>query len=75
MAQELQALTTEEARTVFAALPPELQAAMKAAGKTEGWTPSFWRREVALIHQSLSASGFSPAVLAAALALYRETAP
>lgn len=75
MAQELHVLTPVEARTVFAAFPPELQSAMKAAAKAEGWTAVFWPREVALIHQSLSASGFSPAVLAAALALYRETAP
>jgi len=74
MAQELQALTTEEARTVFAALPPELQAAMKAAAKAEGWTAVFWPREVALIQQSLSTSGFSPAVIASAVALYHEAA-
>ena len=75
MAPELRALTAAEARSVFAAFPPELQTAMKSAARVESWTAVFWPREVALIQQSLSTSGFSPAVIAAAVALYQEAAP
>lgn len=70
----LQPLTAADARAVFAAFRLDLQAAMKAAAKAEGWTAVFWPREVALVQHLLTTAHFSADAMDWIVALYRKAA-
>lgn len=58
------------ARAQFAAFPPALQAAMKAAGAAERWTSAFWVEETGLAAELLDRSGFDPEFAAALAGWY-----
>ncbi len=70
----LQPLTAADARAVFAAFRLDLQAAMKAAAKAEGWTPAFWPREIALIQHLLTTAHFNAEAIDWVVALYKKAA-
>lgn len=67
-------MNLEEARAQFAAFPPGLQAAMKAAGAAERWAAEFWADETRLVADLLARSGFDPAFADALAGLYRDAA-
>ena len=68
-------LTTAEARRVFAAFAPALQAAMKAAARVDQWTAADWPWDVAHCAERIERSGYDPAEVAALTAAYRILAP
>lgn len=65
---------TNDARAVFAAFFPELQDAMKAAGRAERWTSLQWQQETLLVAELIEAHHYAKAFIDALVPLYHAMA-
>lgn len=61
----------QDARALFAAFDPALQAAMKTAAHRERWSPEEWVFQTTTAADLFAAAGYSPAFLVDLAALYR----
>ncbi len=66
--------TTDEARALFAAFLPELQAAMKAAGKAERWSASVWQQETVEVADLIEINAYAQPFIDALVSVYRDAA-
>lgn len=62
------------ARAHFAAFFPELQAAMKAAGKVEAWSSLQWQTETLLVAELIEANHYAQPFIDTLVSVYQDVA-
>lgn len=65
---------TDEARALFSAFLPELQTAMKAAGKAERWSALEWQRETVEVADLIEINAYAQPFIDALVSVYRDAA-
>ena len=74
IAEPAPAADPANARAVFAAFLPELQDAMKAAGRAERWTSLQWQQETLLVAELIEAHHYAKAFIDQIVPLYHAMA-
>jgi len=66
--------STQDARALFAAFLPELQDAMKAAGKAERWSAMEWQQETVEVADLIEINAYAQPFIDALVSVYRDAA-